>query len=196
MQLQDFAPVDREGVERLAPGEEPEQLVPGDFVLTHGDAWTSRLIRLGQRLRIHGEDRKYAHWNHAALIVSDTGTLVEALGRGVLRTDLSKYRRAEYHLVRIGASESDRRQAVAFAGWAAGGPGGERRQRYGFLTLVSIAYTLLTGGRFTFGIEGQAICSGLVARAMERTDAVFNRTPSHIMPADLAKYYGVEPPPT
>lgn len=59
---------------------------------------------------------------------------------------------------------------------------------------MSIAYSLLTGGKFTFGLEGQAICSGLVARAMERTGAIFNRTPSHIMPADLAKYYKVEPP--
>jgi hypothetical protein len=38
------------------------------------------------------------------------------------------------------------------------------------------------------------ICSGLTARCQERTNAIFNRTPSHIMPADLAKYYGVEPP--
>jgi hypothetical protein len=59
---------------------------------------------------------------------------------------------------------------------------------------VSIAYTLLTGGKFTFAIDGEAICSGLVARAMERTGAIFNRTPTHVMPADLAKYYDVEPP--
>lgn len=196
MQQQEFTPVARESVERLGPGEEAPRFDPGDFVLTHGDAWTSKLIRFGQRLRIHGEDRKYTRWNHAAMIVSDTGALIEALGRGVCRTDLSKYREAEYHLVRIGVGAADRAQAVAFAEWAAGGPGGDRRQRYGFLTIVSIAYTLVTGGKFTFGIEGQAICSGLVARAMERTGAIFNRNPTHIMPADLAKYYAVEPPAT
>ena len=198
MQQREFAPVARESVERCAPGEEAVAYRPGDFVLTHGDAWTSKLIRFGQRLRIHGDDRKYTHWNHAAIIVSEDGALIEALGAGVMRTQLSKYEASEYHLVRIAADGDDRAQAVAFAEWAAGDTGdphGGKRQRYGFLTLVSIAYTLVTGGKFTFGIDGQAICSGLVARAMERTGAIFNRTPTHIMPADLAKYYAVEPPP-
>ncbi len=194
MERREFNFVPRESVERWGAGEEAVEFEPGDFILTHGDAWTSKLIRFGQRLRIHGADRKYTHWNHAAVIVSDGGELIEALDRGVSRTHLSKYLEPEYHLVRIAASTEDRRQAVTFAEWAAGGPGGDGRQRYGFLTIASIAYTLLTGGKFTFGIEGQTICSGLVARAMERTGAIFNRTPTHIMPADLAKYYAVEPP--
>jgi uncharacterized protein YycO len=194
MAQQEFMPVARESVQRCGVGEQATAFDAGDFVLTHGDAWTSRMIRFGQRMRIHGEDRRYTHWNHAALIVSVDGRLVEALGSGVLRTNLSKYREEEYHLVRIGASDEDRAQVVAFAEWAAGAPDGSGRQRYGFATIVSIAYTLLTGGKFTFGIDGQSICSGLVARAMERTGAIFNRTPSHIMPADLAKYYSVEPP--
>ena len=189
-----FAPVPRAAVARYGPGEEPEAYEAGDFILTHGDAWTSKLIRFGQRLRIHGDDRKYTHWNHAAVIVSEAGSLVEALGAGVQRTQISKYRPEEYHVVCTGASPEDREQAVEFAEWAAGERGGGGRQRYGFVTIASIAYSLLTGGKFTFGFEGQAICSGLVARAMERTGAIFNRTPTHIMPADLAKYYEVEPP--
>ncbi len=128
------------------------------------------------------------------MVVSESGNLIEALGAGVLRTHISKYGPAEYHLVRVGALPEDRRQAVDFAQWAAGGE--ERpRERYGFLTIASIAFSLVTGGKFTFGFEGQEICSGLVARAMERTGAIFSRTPGHIMPADLAKYYQVEPPP-
>jgi uncharacterized protein YycO len=180
-------------VERFGPGEEPTGYDPGDFILTHGEAWTSKLIRFGQRLRIHGADRKYTHWNHAALVASPSGDLIEALGRGVSLTHISHYKADEYHLVRIGASTDDRQQAVDFGHWAAGLKEGSR-QRYGFLTIVSIGYTLLTGGKFTFGLEGQSICSGLVARAMERTGAIFNRTPTHIMPADLAKYYEVQPP--
>lgn len=189
-----FAPVPRVAVTRYGPGDEPRIYQPGDFILTHGDAWTSKLIRFGQRLRIHGADRKYTHWNHAAMVVSDAGNLIEALGAGVLRTTIANYRPAEYHLVTIDASREDRTQAVDFAEWAAGEKDGGRRQRYGFLTIASITYSLLTGGKFTFGFEGQAVCSGLVARAMERTGAIFNRTPTHIMPADLAKYYDVEPP--
>ncbi|HET7488676.1 MAG TPA: hypothetical protein VFJ85_12160 [Acidimicrobiales bacterium] len=182
-----FAPVPRNSVQRFAPGEPLAGYESGDFVLTHGDAWTSRLIRFGQRLRIRGDDRKFTYWNHAALVVSEGGELVEALGSGVQRTHVDRYDSAECHLVRIGASAEDRKQAVAFAEWAVG-------EDYGFGTLVSIAWGLITGGKFTFGFDGQAICSGLVAMAMERTGAIFNRTPTHVMPADLAKYYGVEPP--
>lgn len=188
-----FAPVPRAAVKRYGPGEEPQAFEGGDFILTHGKAWTSKLIRFGQRLRIHGADRKYAHWNHAAIVRSESGELIEALGAGVLCTHISKYQPEEYHIVCTGASLEDRKQAVEFAEWAAGEGDNGRRQRYGFLTIASIAYSLLTGGKFTFGFEGQAICSGLVARAMERTEAIFNRTPTHIMPADLAKYYEVEP---
>jgi hypothetical protein len=181
-------------VQRFGPGEAATDFSPGDFILTHGGAWTSKLIRFGQRLRIHGQDRKYTWWNHAAMIVSDGGDLIEALGAGVMRTNLGHYTVVEYHLVRTGAPELDRREAVAFAEWAAGDDAGAGRQKYGFLTIASIAWTLLTGGKFTFALEGQMICSGLVARCQERTSAIFNRTPSHIMPADLAKYYQVEPP--
>ena len=190
-----FMPVRRAGIHHFAPGEDATEYLAGDFILTHGDAWTSTLIRFGQRLRIHGDDRKYTHWNHAALIVSTRGDLIEALGAGVTASHISKYRPRELHLVRIDASPPDRQQAVDFGRWAAG-LAGSARQRYGFVTIASIAYTLLTGGKFTFAIDGEVICSGLVARAMERTGALFNRTPTHVMPADLAKYYEVEPPPT
>lgn len=56
-----FTSVARESVERCGAGEEAVEFEPGDFILTHGDAWTSKLIRFGQRLRIHGADRKYTH---------------------------------------------------------------------------------------------------------------------------------------
>jgi hypothetical protein len=32
-----------------------------------------------------------------------------------------------------------------------------------------------------------------VARALERTDAIFDREPSGMLPADLAKHYDVRP---
>jgi hypothetical protein len=190
----EFRHVPRASVEAFAPGLAATNFDPGDFILTHENAWTSKIIRFGQRLRIHGDDRKYTYWNHAALIVGAEGALVEALGAGVERTSISDYTPVEYHLIRTSAADVDRKEVVAFGEWAAGGPDGEDRQRYGWVTIASIAWTLLTGGKFTFAIEGQMICSGLVARAQERTQAIFNRTPSHIMPADLAKYYDATPP--
>lgn len=122
------------------------------------------------------------------MIVSDTGGLIEALGCRVKKTHIDKYKSTEYHLVCLGAlaDRRDREQVVAFADWCLG-------EEYDFVTLVSIAFTLLFGGKFDSGMDGQTMCSGLVARALERTNAIFDRTPSHITPADLARYFNVTP---
>lgn len=185
MKHQPFRPVRGATVEHFGPGAEPDVTVPGDFVLTHGDAWTSKMIRFGQALRIHGEDKRYTYWNHAAMIVSSDGSIVEALGAGVKPGHLSQYKGTTYHIVHIDAAAPDRLQVASYAESQVNIP-------YGFLTIVSIAFGLITGAKFTFDFDGQHICSGLVARSLERTDAIFNRSPEHIMPADLAKYYGVD----
>ena len=191
MQRAAFAPVEREATESFEAGREPGKWTPGDFILTHGDGSYSKVIRFGQKLRVHGEDRKFTYWNHAAMVVGNQGELIEALGQGVIRTNASRYREREYTLVRVASSPEDRAQAVAFAQWAA-----DRLSSYGWTTIASISLTLLTGGKFSFFVEGEFICSGLVARALERTSVIFNRNPSHVMPADLAKYFQVAIPST
>src|SRR4029079_6941881 len=80
-------------------------------------------------------------------------------------------------------------QVLAFADWVVA-----RHARYGMLTILSLALSMLTGSKLTFFVDGQFICSGFVARAMERTGTLFDRDPVHITPADLAKYYGAQPP--
>ena len=163
---------------------------PGDFILTHSSACVSRIIRWGQSLRFWGRKRKYTWWNHAALIVSQQGDIIEALGDGVEKNELSKYTPTEYTVVRIHPdliTAEDRNEVVNYAEWALG-------QEYGYLTIISIALSLIFGGKFSFFIDGQSICSGLVARALERTKVIFDRSPSHIMPADLAFFFDVEPP--
>jgi uncharacterized protein YycO len=187
---------EKEGFEHFG-GRSGGTLVPqvatttrsGDFILTHGSHWTSQLIRFGQALRFRGKDRKYAYWNHAALIVGSNGEIIEALGPtpGVVEQNVSKYTPREYTMVRVKASPEDRDEAASFARSCVG-------EEYGALTITSIALSLITGTRFSFGFEGQMICSGLVARALERTRAIFKKEPSHIMPADLAKAYRVDPP--
>jgi hypothetical protein len=62
------------------------------------------------------------------------------------------------------------------------------------LTIASIALSLVTGGKLAFAIDGQLICSGLVARSLERTTAIFKHDPARIMPAELAEIYDVDPP--
>ena len=185
-----FTPIQGVTIERYGPGEQASNLQAGDFILTHENDLFGRLIQFAQAIRYHGADRKYTWWNHAALIVDEQGSLIEALSQGVSQTNISHYTPAEYHLVRLGstANDEDRAEAVRFARSAVG-------DTYGWLTIINITLRLLTGGKLAFVIDGQFICSGLVARAMERTRAVFDRNTEGIMPADLAKYYQVEPPP-
>jgi len=166
----------------------PDAPQPGDFILTHGSAWTSTLIHWGQGLRYRGPTAKYAYWNHTALIVDRDGMIVEALGTGVAARSIHDYDAAQYTVVRIEASDEDRAEAAAFARYCIGSD-------YGFLTIVSIAISLITGGTFAFAFDGQLICSGLVARALERTTAIFKHDPARIVPAELAETYDVDPPP-
>jgi len=178
-------PVDGTQVQRFGPGEAASEFEPGDFILTHARHFVSRCIRLGQRLR----QREYAYWSHAAVIVDPEGTIVEAETKGVQKNHLEKYRDIEYHLVRLGdsASPEDRRQVVAYALSRLGEP-------FGFLTMASIGFSCITGARLTFGRDSHEVCSGLVARALERTWAIFELDPEHMLPADLAKAYSVRPP--
>ena len=175
-------------VRRYGPGEEVADPQPGDFILTHNATWSAKLVQFGQKLRYRGAESKYARWNHTALIVDNQGSIIEALGRGISQSHISDYKPTEYYVVHIDATEADRQEAVAFARACL-------NQRYGWLTLVSIALSLLTGTKLSFGFDGQQICSGLVARALERTNAIFLPEASHIMPAFLAQYYEVDPPP-
>ena len=171
-------------LERAGPGEAAVGHERGDFVLVAGTHLNSRLIRFGQRLNGCGIDRRFSRWTHAALIVDRDGTLIEAVGRGVRRSHLDHYRHEEYVVVHVHASEEDRDEVVRFAEWALA-----NKARYSRLQTVSMGLALLTGSRLTFFIDGQFVCSGLVARALERTGSIFDRDSAHMAPADLAKYF-------
>ena len=174
-------------VERYGPGEAATDFKPGDFILTHRRHLISRMIRLAQKIR--GRDRKYSYWSHSAVIVDADGSLVEAESKGVIRSPLGKYSPEEYHLVRLGGSadDRDRKQVAAFAESLVGQP-------FGFLDMFSVGLSLFTGAKVNISYESHLMCSALVARALERTSAIFDDEPAHMLPADLARYYGVEAP--
>ncbi len=177
-------------IEEFGPGKSIQNPERGDFVLTRGHEWTSVMIRVGERLRYRGENRKFAFWNHAALFTDENGGIIEALGSGVKAGNISKYAPIDYHVVRLDdVSDEDRQHEVAFAKDCVA-----KHDKYGYLTILSIALSLLFGGRLGFGIDGQEICSGLVGRALERTGEIFEEDPWHMMPADFAQAYQVEPP--
>jgi hypothetical protein len=153
---------------------------PGDLVFTHRTAIYSKLITFGQGLRFRGADKKYAHWSHVAVVVGYNGELVEALGRGVVRTNISYYRDVEYHYVGIQCAETDRLQMVNFAEACVG-------RRYAWVEIPSLGLTLITGAKLVVGNPGTLICSALAAEMLCRGDFIWPREPSTMLPADLAQ---------
>lgn len=160
---------------------------PGDFLLVQTHHFASRLIRFGQRR--YG--REFARWNHVALYVGN-GELVEALTSGICLSPVHKYPASDVQLVEVAASptgggaatEIDMRlNAVAFARSCVG-------ESYGWTTILCIALKALTRGRLQFGVQGTSICSGLVARSLERLGYVWTPwDPAELTPAYLAKTF-------
>ena len=102
---------------------------------------------------------------------------------------MSQYRDVEYHLVNIDAiaNDRDREQAVAFTESTVGEP-------FGVLDGIGLILSLVTGLRLNVSYNSHLVCSALVARALERTSAIFDDEPAHMLPADLARHFGIEGP--
>ncbi len=174
-------------------GEAPTETVPGDIVLFHGygsfkspKTWTSPFIRFGQRLR--PEIRPWAFWNHAAVVSNKEGGIIEALGNGVSFGTLADHKDESFVVCSpTRLSKEDRAQGGFLCETRLG-------RKYGFFTILSCAYTLLTGGKFGFSMVGSDICSGLAAAALERGWYVFDLPTDRIMPAHLGKVLGAQPP--
>jgi uncharacterized protein YycO len=175
-------------VERYGPGDKAERFEPGDFILAHRHNPMAWLISLGQKLRFRGPDAVYAHWSHCALIVAPDGALVEAESTGVKRSPISRYTDDEYHLVRLGAefTAEGRKQAVEYSE-------AHVRQGFGYLALVGAALFLLFGWHLRLMRKDHQICSGLVVRALQRGGILQDADPDLMLPADLAKIYGIRP---
>jgi hypothetical protein len=165
---------------------------PGDLLLTRRTGIYSRLIGFGQRLRFRGARKKYGYWTHAAIIVKDDGTLVEATGHGVTFGHVDVYKDCPHAIV--GATAIDdpwadmvRTKVVAFAAHDVG-------REYGRLEIACLALYCLTGSAFRLAIDNQMICSALAAEALTRTGVIFPEEPLWMLPAHLAEFYNVEAP--
>lgn len=172
-------------IERYGRGQSASDLVAGDFVLTHRHRPFAALISLAQRRRFRGADAPYAHWSHAAVLVSADGEVVEAESTGVIRSSLSKYRDDEYHLVRLGdeISRAGREKTVAYAKAQVGAA-------FGYLDLAGATLYLLTGIPLRWVRRHHEICSSLVVRALQHGGLLTGFDPAVTLPADLAKEFG------
>ena len=166
-------------------GKTAAKLQPGDFILTHHTTAPAKVIRAGQFLRYHGKMKKYSHWNHAALVVDASGTLIEAVGRGVSYGQIKDYHDVEYYLVRTKLSKGNQTQVVAAAE-------SFLNDAYGWPTIFSLTVELLTGIKVQFGNPNSIICSALVSQCLWAGGIIFNTNPYRMMPADLAAAFNVE----
>lgn len=173
-------------VERYGPGEQATRFDPGDFILTHRRRPIPGLISVAQKVRFRGVDSAYAHWSHCAVVVGEDGSLVEAESLGVERSPIAKYESTEYHLVRLGSEfgPKGRGDTVAYANAQVG-------QAFGFLALGGATLYLLSGRPLELMRANHQICSGLVVRALQKGGLLPHADPSLMLPADLARIYGV-----
>jgi hypothetical protein len=172
---------------RCAPNESIGDPRPGDIVLIRGTGWLGKAIRVFVRIRCRRmADRPFAHWSHAAIVVSPRGHLVEVVHTGVVLSSLEKYRSQEYHYVHLNLSAADRTRASHYACSCL-------RQNYGRLSFILLALAVLTGDRFEVPDRGQQGCVALIARALLGAGVTFARRPADMTPADLAKQFAVMP---
>lgn len=172
--------------QRYGPGETPSEFDPGDFILAHRHNPMAWLISLAQKLRFKDADAVYAHWSHCALIVDEGGALVEAESTGVTRSPISRYTEDTFHLVRLGSelSAEGRKRAVDYTNAQVG-------QGFGYLAAFGAMIFLLTGLPLRLMRRNHQICSGLVVRALQKGGLLKGDDPDLMLPADLAKIYGV-----
>lgn len=175
------------------PGTNRTEWQPGDIILTRDPkGFFSWLIRFGQRLRYRGDDKKYAWFNHVAVVVDTDGTLVEALSRGIVQTNGGRYDEAWYAYIDTDLSDYERARVAQYANRVA-----ELNTKYGWMQIVAISLSLLTNSVVQFSVRGQNICSGFAAEALRAGGYWFEvkgqiASSSFLNPADLAHAFHTE----
>lgn len=157
----------------------------GDIILVrdrHEDT-IGQLIMAGERGR-YPKDADAAAWTHSALIVSDTGDLVEANQPGIQAGNVSKYKDHITLILSPEVGDEYRAYACRFAVAQIG-------TKYDVLDFVGLAVQCLFGWQISLHSDKRFICSGLVSRATECYTTSGYPLPSEaMMPADLAVYFG------
>ncbi len=107
---------------------------------------------------------------------------MEAIESGVALENIEKYRGSDYIIVHVPALDIQRQLACGFAKSRVG-------DKYGILNFIGLAFQALFGWKLAVNIDGQYICSGLVARATEKYIDAYPRSPEDMMPGDLAYFW-------
>lgn len=175
-----------ESTVRCPPGEIVTDLRRGDLLLIRGEGLLGKAIRLGAWRRFRNDDRRFGYWSHAALVVDDSGHLLEVHALGVGLCGIEKYRASDFCYVRLGLSDDARLRAAHYARSHLG-------QRYDLMGFVLLGISVTFGDLFRVPDTGKPGCVSLIARALGRAGITFERAAPELMPADLAKRFGVLP---
>lgn len=138
---------------------------PGDLVFCHSKGFISKAIRLAEWFRFRGGDR----YNHVAVLYkevevdgdADDWLVIQAEARGVTCTRrLNEVAPGgSYEVVPIEGTVKDPDDVVLFAFNEVG-------SKYGFLTIVSILFTLFTPKFVNIMLPNTWICSALAAESL------------------------------
>jgi uncharacterized protein YycO len=168
------------------PGETISRPRPGDIILVRYKNWLGLLIRAFARIRYRAlEDRPYTHFSHVALVISHAGQMVEVNARGVVISHIRQYRERDYHYVWLDLPDAGRKAAVQFAKSCL-------RQKYSLRNFLLLAASIAVGDRIRMPDSGHG-CVSLVVQALQKAGLRFERKPTDMTPADLAKRFGVTP---
>jgi hypothetical protein len=169
-----------------APGQGVSRSRPGDVVLLRHTDLLGLLIRAFARIRFRApEDRPYTYWSHVALVVSTAGHVVEVNTRGVMVSHIRNYRDRDYHYVALDLPAAGRSAAARYALSCV-------KQKYSVRNFLLLAATIALGDRVRMPDSGHG-CVSLVARALQQAGIGFDRKPTDMVPADLAKQLDVIP---
>ena len=155
------------------------EYLAGDIVFAHGKGFISRAIRLAERLRFQQND---AHWNHVAIITA-TGArgyrIVQAESRGVTAGWFASPADIAEKVEVVKCPAADRAKVLAFANAEVG-------STYGYLTILSIAISLIVPWFVTVRQPGTWVCSALGAESL-RAGGFLERWPDiyQVSPAQL-----------
>lgn len=177
---------DVEGYVRCPPGETLTGLRRGDLVFVRGNTRLSQLIHFFAWLRFRHDDLRWCYWSHVAVVIDDQGYLVDVDVDGVGLCHIDRYRELDFCYVRLRLTPKARREIATYAHRCAG-------QRYGIAAFVLLGLSVLSGGWLPVPDSGKPGCVSLIVRALRRAGLTFDRSPAEMMPADLAKRFGVLP---
>lgn len=171
---------------RCPPGEIATGLRRGDVLLLRTSSLLGWAIRLFARMRFGKEERRFCFWSHTAMVVSDFDHVIHVDSYGAVICHIEEYRRIDFCCVRLRLNLAARDDVSSYARRCVGQP-------YDLSGFFRLALSVLLGDRLRVPDNGRPGCTSLIVRALERAGLTFDRPAQEMMPADLARRFGVLP---